>query len=164
MTHQPLDPRLCPIAIDANALDKKGGDRDALVDRLIALSESGAVRLIVPKRVRTEIQNPRTPASVQKAALSQIFTIGVGLNTDEERRKRIITAELQGNAKSGKHEADADHLFEAAKYCGYFITEDCRILVRAGRLGEVLPPSLTVVTLVEFLAVFDQYATVTLLR
>lgn len=162
MIGRPLNPRLCPVAIDANALDRKGGDRDVLVDRLIALSEAGKIRLIVPKGVRMEIQNPRTPASVQNAALPQIFAIGVGLNADEERRKRIITAELQGNAKSGKHEADADHLFEAAKYCGYFITEDCRILARAERLGEVLPPSLTVVTLVEFLAIFEQYATATL--
>jgi hypothetical protein len=52
---------------------------------------------------------------LQEAALPKIFTIGVGLNSDEQRRKRIITAELQGNAKPGKHEADADHLFEAAK-------------------------------------------------
>jgi hypothetical protein len=53
---------------------------------------------------------------------------------------------------------DADHLFEAAKYGGYFITHDQRILTRAGRLREVLPPSLTVVTLVDSLAIFDDYA------
>jgi hypothetical protein len=54
--------------------------------------------------------------------------------------------------------ADADHLFEAVKYGGYFITHDRRILTRAGRLGEIVPPSLTVVTLVDFLAIFDDYA------
>jgi hypothetical protein len=55
-------------------------------------------------------------------------------------------------------EADADHLFEAAKYGGFFITHDDRILTRAGRLGEVLPPSLTVITHSDFLAIFDDYA------
>ena len=41
---------------------------------------------------------------------------------------------------------------------GYFITHDQRILTSSGRLQEVLPPSLTVVTLVDFLAIFDDYA------
>ena len=154
-----LDPRICPVAIDANALDRDGSARDDLVDRLLGLSSAGTINLIVPKRVREEIQNPRTPAHVQDAALPKLFTIPVGLNSDEQRRKRIIEQELQGNARPGKHMADADHLFEAAKYGGYFITHDQRILIRAGRLREVLPPSLTVVTLVDFLAIFDDHAT-----
>jgi hypothetical protein len=157
-TRRPLDPRICPVAIDANALDRDGSARDNLVDRLLGLSSAGTINLIVPKRVREEIQNPRTPPHVQEAALPKLFTIPVGLNSDEQRRKRIIEQELQGNARPGKHMADADHLFEAAKYGGYFITHDQRILTRAGRLGEVLPPSLTVVTLVDFLAIFNDYA------
>jgi hypothetical protein len=154
---RPLDPRICPVAIDANALDRDASARDNLVDRLLGLSSAGTINLIVPKRVREEIQHPQTPAHVQEAALSKLFTIPVGLNLDEQRRKRIIEQELQGNARPGKHMADADHLFEAAKYGGYFITHDQRILTKAGRLGEVLPPSLTVVTLIEFLAIFDDY-------
>jgi hypothetical protein len=157
MTRRPLDPRICPIAIDANALNRDGSDHDNLVDRLLGLSSAGTIRLFLPKRVREEILHPRTPTHIQKAAGLQIFTIGVGLNSDEQRRHRIITQELEGNAKPGKHEADADHLFEAAKYGGYFITHDDRILTRAGRLGDVLPPSLTVVTLEDFLAIFDDY-------
>jgi hypothetical protein len=157
MTRRPLDPRICPVAIDANALNRDGGERDDLVDRLLGLSSAVTIRLLLPKRVREEILNARTPTHIQKAALPQIFTISVGLNSDEQRRHRIIVQELRGNAKPGKHEADADHLFEAAKYGGYFITHDDRILTRAGRLGDVLPPSLTVVTLKDFLAIFDDY-------
>jgi hypothetical protein len=154
---RPLDPRICPVGIDANLLDHDGTSRDALVDRLLALSSARSIRLFVPKRVRAEIEHPQTPSHVKEVGLSQIFTIGVELNSDEQRRKRIITAELQGNAKPGKHEADADHLFEAAKYGGFFITEDERILKRAGRLSEALPPSLCVVTLADFLGIFDDW-------
>ena len=157
MTHRPLDPRKCPVAIDANALNRDGSAHDGLVYRLLALSSAGTIRLLVPKRVREEILDPRTPAHIQEAALPQIFSYSVGLNSDEQRRHRIITQELQGNAKPGKHEADADHLFEAAKYGGFFITHDARILTRAGRLGEALPPSLAVVTLADFLAIFDDW-------
>jgi hypothetical protein len=157
MTHRPLDPRKCPVAIDANALNRDGSAHDGMVDRLLALSSAGTIRLLVPKRVREEILDPRTPAHIQEAALLQIFSYSVGLNSDEQRRHRIITQELQGNAKPGKHESDADHLFEAAKYGGFFITHDARILTRAGRLGEALPPSLTVVTLADFLTIFDDW-------
>jgi|HubBroStandDraft_6_1064221.scaffolds.fasta_scaffold319256_1 hypothetical protein len=158
MTHRPLNPLMAShIAIDANALDRDGSDHDRLVDRLRGLVSAGKLGLIVPKGARLEVQNPRTPAHVQEAILPQIFTLPVGLNSDEERRHRIIKEKLRGNAKSGKHEADADHLFEAAKYGGYFITRDRRIMKRAGRLCDVLPPTLTVVTLKDFLAIYNEY-------
>jgi hypothetical protein len=53
--------------------------------------------------------------------------------------------------------ADADHLFEANKYCEYFITHDRRILDRAGKLRSFLSPALNVVTLDEFLAIYDDF-------
>ena len=87
-TRRPLDPRICPVAIDANALDRDGSARDNLVDRLLGLSSAGTINLIIPKRVREEIQNPRTPAHVQEAVLPKLFTIQVGLNSDEQRRKQ----------------------------------------------------------------------------
>jgi len=158
MTRRPLDPRICPIAIDANALNRDGSAHDGLVDRLLELSSASTINLIVPKGVRGEILDPRTPAHLQEAALPKIFTIQVGLNSDEQRRRRLIEQDLQGNARPGKHTADANHLFEAAKYCGYFITHDQRILDREGKIRSVLPPSLTVVTLKNFLTIFDDYA------
>ena len=141
MARRPLDPRKVNVAIDGNALNRDGSARDALVDRLLELSDTGRVNLIVPKGVRAEILDPCTPTHKQEAALPRIFSIAVGLNSDEERRHRVIEQELQGNAKPGKHAADADHLFEASKYGGYFVTHDQRILRKAGGLGAVLPPS-----------------------
>jgi hypothetical protein len=157
MTRRSLDPRICPIAIDANALNRDGSAHDALVDRLLRLSSERKINLILPKRVRKEITDIRTPSHIREAVLSKIFTIQVGLSSDEQRRLRLIEQELQGNAKPGKHAADADHLFESAKYCGYFITHDQRILQKAGKITSLLAPSLTVVTLVDFLAIFDDW-------
>jgi hypothetical protein len=153
----PLDPRICNVAIDGNVLNRDGSANDVLVDRLLGLADAGMINLIVPKGVRAEIEHPATPAHKQEAALPRIFTYQVGLNPDEERRRQLIMRELQGNAQPGRHSRDADHLFEAAKYGGYFITHDQRILKKAGQLGNLLPPSLTVVTLAEFLNVFDDY-------
>ena len=152
-----LDPRICNVAIDANSLDRPDSMRAEAVDRLIALYQSERIRLIVPKGVREEFQHARTPSHVKAAGLPQIFTLQVGLTAEELRTRREIELELQGNARPETHAADADHLFESAKYCAYFITHDQRILDKAGKLRDTLPPSLTVVTLVDFLEIFDAY-------
>jgi hypothetical protein len=160
VTHQPLDPRICCVAIDANALNRDGGDHDALVDRLLKLSSACAINLIVPQGVRREILDPRTPDHIQEDTRPLIFTTSVGLTAGERQKLCLTEAELQGNARSGRHAADARHLFEAAKYAGYFITHDQRILKRAGNLQTVLPPSLFVVTLRKFLEIYDYFVSI----
>ena len=113
--------------------------------------------MITPKSVRLEALDPRAPPHVQAAVTPMIFTYQVGLNSEEQRRRRLIEQELQGNAQPGKHAADADHLFEAEKYCAYLITHDRRILDKASKMRSLLRPSLTVATLIEFLEIFDDY-------
>jgi hypothetical protein len=158
MTHRPLDPRRVNVAIDANALNRDGSDHDKLVDRLLELGRTGAIKLIVPRGVRIETQDPRTPSHVSAPMQVQIFTLPTELTAQEADTRRRIEAELRGNAKPGKHAADAEHLSEAAKYGGYFITRDERVLKRSQGLGALLPPSLQVVRLVTFLEIFDDYA------
>ena len=69
--------------------------------------------------------------------------------------RQAIRELLSGNAGAGKHVADADHVWDACKYGGYFITHDKRILERAGAARPLLPPSLQIMTLGEFLDVYD---------
>ena len=92
---------------------------------------------------------------VTSATPFEPFSIRTGLTPQEQDTRRQIQAALQGNALPGKHSPDAQHLAEAAKYCGYFITHDQRILKRSGGLGSLLPPTLNVVTLAEFMRLFD---------
>lgn len=158
MTRRPLDPRIVNVVFDANTFNRDGGPEDAAVDRLLELGRSRKITLIMPWSVRPEIEDPRTPAHVQKAALPQFFSYQVGQNTAEQALQRQVRAILQGNATPGRHDADAQHVVEAAKYGGYFITHDRRINhTKRGELEAVLPPSLWIVTLAEFLALFDQH-------
>lgn len=158
-----IDPKSCNVAIDANALDppgdKIGRSRD--VDRLLSLWRNGDINLIVPHSVLAEFQSPGTPAAIREEAASAIFTIQTALTGDELRTRRIIEQELQGNARPGRHAADAQHLAEAAKYGGYFITHDERILRRSGNLRDVLGRSLQVVNLAQFLEICDEFYPVT---
>ena len=149
-----LDPRICNIGHDANALDRNGSPRDALVDRFRSLVSAGRLIVVVAGGVRDEVQHPRTPADVKDAVLPRIFNLRPGLMPSQHDERRRVAAVLQGNARSDKHASDASHLSEAAETgCAYFITHDKRILNKRDELRPVLPPSLEIVTLTEFFEV-----------
>jgi len=157
-TNGKLDPQRCRVALDANALDRNGGPRDALVERLLALEESSKIQFLEPGTVYRQAQHPRTPLPVQEVIRSQIFTLPTGLTEAEENRRRHVLAVMRGNSVSDRHDADAAILFEAGKYAaGYLITEDKRILRNRVELQEILGPPLCITTLSEFLAIYDQF-------
>jgi hypothetical protein len=121
MTRRPLNPTICNIGLDANALDRDGSPRDRLVERFCNLSAAGELTVVVAGGVRGEVQNPRTPGNVQADVLPQIFNLRPGLNPLQRAERRRVAAILQGNARPGQHAADASHLSEAAETgCGYF--------------------------------------------
>jgi len=154
-----LDPRICNIILDANATDRDGGPRDTLVDRLLTLHEMGEITIVVPGSVRQEIEHPRTPNSVKTQILPMIFSLPVGKTAAEHETLRDVRSLLRGNASTGKHDADGFHLCEAAKYGGgYFITHDGRMLDKRTELKPLLGPALCIVTLAEFLEIYDRFA------
>ena len=69
-----LDPRICNIGHDANALDWNGSPRDTLVDRFRSLVSAGRLIVVVAGGVRDEIQHPRTPGDVKDAVLWGLAT------------------------------------------------------------------------------------------
>jgi len=154
---RPLDPRMVNVLFDANAFDRLADGNE--VDRLLALQADGKINLIAPQGVRREVQHPNTPKAIRDVVSLQIFALPTELNSEERQELARIRAILQGNAASDKHAADAQHVFEAAKYGGgYFVTHDRRINhTKRQELEAVLPPSLWIVTLLEFLSIYDRY-------
>jgi hypothetical protein len=157
-TRRPLDPRICNIAVDANALDRGGTARDRLVERFCGLSHARRLRVVLAGGVRDEVEHPRTPEDVKAILRPQIFNLRPGLTTSQRADHRRVQTILTGNAHPQTHAADASHLSEAAETgCGYFVTEDKRILKKRTQLHAALPPTLTIVNLVEFFEIFDDY-------
>jgi hypothetical protein len=157
-TRRPLDPRICNIALDANALDRDGTEMDRLVERFCGLLSARAIRVVVAGGVRGEVQHKRTPKGVKAMVLPQIFNLRPGLTASQQSDRRRVQTILRGNAQPGKHVADASHLSEAAETgCSYFVTHDKRILNKRRALHAALPPTLTIVTLKEFFVLLDDY-------
>lgn len=152
-----INPEICNIALDANALDRGGSTRDALVDRFVELKQSGVLRVVIPGGVRTEVSHPSTPGHVQKEVLPEIFNLRPSLNSAQRASRRRVEALLRGNAQPGTHSADASHVSEASETgCSYFITEDRRILSKRDDLRQEVP-SLLIVTLEEFFDIYDEW-------
>ncbi|MBI1213785.1 MAG: hypothetical protein GC190_20180 [Alphaproteobacteria bacterium] len=150
------NPKYFHTAIDANALDPVTPERKRDAARLLELSRKRAISLILPYSVRKEFENRGTPEEIRRAAGEQIFTIETERTLEEEARASKILAVLQGNAKAGRHDADAGHIAELEKYGGgYFITYDDRIRDRQSEWRQ-FAPSVEIVTLEEYMTIFDE--------
>ena len=87
-----------------------------------------------------------------------IVTVQSNLTPDEELRRSELRKLLRGGAAAGKHEADADHIFEAAKYGGrYFVTHDKRVLGKKDEIAKIIGSGFEIVTLREFIEVCKKY-------
>lgn len=142
------------VAVDANALDRDGSARDALVDRLRALAAEGRLRLFVPSGVADEMRHPRSPDAVRAAPEASAPARPHRPLTARQHIDRIrVRAIMRGDGRPGKHDADASHLSEAAEAgCHAFLTRDGKILRKRDILRQALPPGLRIATLEDFMS------------
>ncbi len=144
-----IDPLLFNNFVDANILDDVADGEDAAVNEIVDLAQSGKITLLLPYSVQNELKNPTTPAHVQRAATLFPFSVEVRLTEGERRRYRDLVAAVKGDAKEKNIAPDLFHVCEAAKYGGYFITRDKRLLARSGAISSEL--QIDVVTPMVFL-------------
>lgn len=128
MAHQQRHPTYTHTFIDSCAFDP-GGEEEKCSRRLLARSNNGELVIEIAHSVQKEIDHPNTPNDVKDLARSLIYTIETGLTSELQSFRDEIRALVRGNAREGKHENDADHIFELYKYGGgYFVTTDDRLL------------------------------------
>lgn len=154
MARRKLDPRTANTLLDSNALEHS---HQTQVNRLLSLNGEGKINLIVPYGVQSETAHPNTPIQIKDMMSEHLFTLEVERSSSEQQEIARIENILQGNARPGRHSADAKHVFEAAKYGGYFITHDARIVQTKRRELEAMLPNLSIVTLDEYLTIYDQF-------
>ena len=153
-------PRLAPIALDTNALDRNGTDRDALIDRFRALADTGQLRVVLVDGVRRELDHPLTPVGVREAwPAAETLRRSSPARPPPTAVRHIarirVRAILRGDTLSDRHDADAAHLCDAAEAgCGTFLTHDKRFSRKRHDLEATLP-SLRILGLREFFAIYD---------
>jgi hypothetical protein len=146
-----MDPRYGNNFLDCNALDRTDPVEDEAMDELLRLHEDpGTFTLLLPYSVKAEIEHPSTPIEKRRLAQNFVFSMEVELTEPELALHQKIRALIQGNAKPGRHDKDAFHLVESAKYGRHFITKDMRLLKKATEIWRML--QLRVLTPSDFLA------------
>lgn len=152
--HYYLDPRRANSFLDSCAFDPKYAPEDQAAQEIRALGHDGIVSLLLAHSNQKEIDHPNTPEDVKRKAVAMIYTLKNAITPEEVRRKEAIHSILTGNGTPEKYEADAEHVFEAGKYAGYFITTDQRILNKRNELRQVCPA--IILTPTEWLKVFHE--------
>ena len=151
-----IDPRYSHTFVDVPVLHRKGDAEDAVVDELLETAFELRVMLHLTYSVKDEIAHPNTPDYVKKRAQRFIYSVPVQLTQGEKELHQKVRKIVQGNAKAGKHDADAFHLVESQKYgAGYFLTNDKRLLKKKAEIGNLL--NMEIVTPTEFLAVLKKF-------
>ena len=152
-----IDPRYSNTFVDVPVLHRKGDAEDEVVEELLATAFDRGVILHLAYSVKDEVADPNTPPNVKARALGLIYSERVHLTEGEKELHRKVRAIIQGNAKAGKHDADAFHLVESSKYgAGYFLTNDKRLLKKRADIATLL--QMEIVTPTEFLDTFVCYA------
>jgi len=123
--------------LDTCAFDPKCALEHESAQQIRELWEQDQVNLILAHWVQKEVDRPNTPADVKREATEMIYSIKTALTPDEVTRKHKIHAVLAGNGKPENYAADAEHVFEAGKYGGIFITTDGDILNKREALERV---------------------------
>ena len=150
------DPRIFNTFIDVPVLHRKGDPEDVVVAELLSTAHDRGVILHLAYSVKDEIAHAHTPADVKVRARDLIFSEQVQLTEGEKDLHRRVRELIRGNAKAGKHDADAFHLVESSKYgAGYFLTNDKRLLRKGGEIGDLL--NMEIVTPTEFLEILKMF-------
>jgi len=111
--------------------------------------------LVIAHSNMKEIEHPNTPYWVKELAKDLVYSIQTIPTNPEVQLKAHILRVLAGNGKVEKKIEDANHVFEASKYVGYFITTDKRILKKRDELSKLC--SATLVKPSEFIKIWKKY-------
>lgn len=144
--------------LDANALEPSDNCGESEIEDFRRHAERLELSLVVSSGVQSELKHPNTPRSVQEA-MPDIYVIETALTDAERNLREAIRNLIRGNAAVGRHDRDADHIFECQKYGGrYFITHDSRLLGKQAGIAEILP-GFQILTLADFNAVCENFST-----
>jgi predicted nucleic acid-binding protein len=133
-----INPLFVNSFIDSNIMHHVAAEHWEPIRRILNLYRTNKIRLIIPFSVHSELMRPTTPADIRTAAQDFIFTIPVSLTPDEVKKHDHLLKVAKGNAELKNIKDDLSHVAEAAKYGGFFITLDKRLLKRGPAIYDVM--------------------------
>jgi hypothetical protein len=134
-----INPLIENILIDANIVNAVASGQDEAVNEIVRLCQASEVIVMLPHTVQKELDHPNTPLAVKEARTQFLETHFVPPAESELRQYRELILAVMGNSLEKNVAPDLAHVSEAAKYGGYFITNDKWLLNRRDGIAERLP-------------------------
>lgn len=150
-----LDPFRASIFIDSCAFDPKVEPENSCSKEIFSHYEKDEINLIVSHSNMKEAEHPNTPPRIKAEAASKIFSIETTLTAEEKSKKQEIWGILTGNGNPEKMKPDSEHVFEAHKYGGYFVTNDQRIINKRENLKNIC--NAIIVTPCEMVEIINEF-------
>jgi len=150
-----LNPFRINIFIDSCAFDPKVEPENSCSEEIFSYYEKKEINLIVSHSNMKEAEHPNTPPRIKAEAASKIFSLETSLTTQEELIKNEIWGILTGNGNPEKMKPDSEHVFEAHKYGGYFVTNDQRIINKREDLNNIC--NAIIVTPCELIGIINEH-------
>ncbi len=132
-----IDPTRRNIFIDSCVLDTDMETEKNATRQLLYLFDKEKIYLQLAHSTKKEISHPNTPAIKKLLASQMVYSLKTQMTQNQQREKLLIYEILTGNSKKEKMKMDAENVFEASKYCAFFVTPDTRIIKKRLKLQEV---------------------------
>ena len=156
ITRENVNPWITNTMLDSCAFDPKYHPEQEAAEELFRLHREQQLPILIAHSIQKEIEHPNTPGWVKREALGKVFSVQVENTCEELSFKRKLLALLAGNGKPQSIAADTEHIFEAQKYCSYFVTTDKRLLDKASDVHALC--RLSILRPSEFLGLVQSYA------
>jgi hypothetical protein len=150
-----LNPFKVTIFIDSCAFDPKVEPENSCAEEIFEYYENEEIILVVSHSNMKETEHPNTPPHIRAEAASKIQSLETSLTSEEVAKKKEIWDILTGNGKPEKMKPDSEHVFEAHKYGGYFVTNDLRIIKKRQELRSIC--NAIIVTPCELVSIINEY-------
>lgn len=134
-----INPLYSNSFLDANIFDEIADGQQEAVQEILRIYDEARITLLLPYSVQAELEDPKTPELVRKAAQQFIYSIEVTLTEGEKKLYEKLLADVAGDSEPKNIARDLFHVFEAQKNGGgHFVTRDKRLLKRSEAIAQLL--------------------------
>lgn len=129
-----VHPLSATIVLDSAAIDGGSAEDKAAMSRCWQLRD-----FILTRSVADELLHPHTPDGTRNVIYGgRLIVSAQHINEENQKILSNIREILGGDASSGKHDADAQHVYNAHHaWCDAFVTPDKRILAKRAEIYRI---------------------------
>ncbi len=148
-----MNPFMATVFIDSCTFDPAGEPDNSCSEEIFSYYQKDEINLIVSHSSTKEAAYPNIPSRIKSEA--KLSGKDVTLTTEENEKKNTIWNIIADSQNPEDMKQDSEHVFEAHKCGGYFVTNDSRIIKNRKALINVC--NALIVTPCELIGIINKH-------